>query len=558
MQHDLELQVAISLLFGSPLPEKRPNTYRLITLLQHNRIPLAVLPQSAALETLLRDHAFAQFWEGERKRYEQALAAYTQVYDAWKQEGIQAVLIKSPGYFPYTSDNVDVLVSHDQKEKATKILQNLGYIELPHVREPHKQLFRKMRRPYMGFPIHLHTGVAWINSFFTDVEIIDSCQDPQDGSAIVYPSAEHILMITTAHWLYEDKELKLRDLYHTHLALSNGIDWKYVWEMGVLRGWHSELTFGLLLCKLVGEQFNINAFNEQLPGLSEDDLPRWLSLYFRRLAQRQLVFPLKLSKIFCKGLHFRKTIKDPSLATGRKLKELHSLIRFAIKVKIHPLRRGKCFVVALSGPDGAGKTTMAHNLQDLLDTFAFPTKYHWLRLGSSMALEVIKKPLGLWTRDTSGNLDTYPYKEPKKMGYKRFLERHPRVRVIWGYVLACDFLLRLWLRMLWVKLIGGIHIFDRYAVDAAVDLASTYKFKSAHWIIKLSPKANLGVFLWVDQNEALKRSTTPASSDRWEESLRLYELHQEYFHMRLSGREDPGCLLEQVAQPILREYLNQL
>jgi energy-coupling factor transporter ATP-binding protein EcfA2 len=554
MQHDLELQVAISLLFGSPLPEKRPNTYRLITLLQHNRIPLAVLPQSAALETLLRDHAFAQFWEGERKRYEQALAAYTQVYDAWKQEGIQAVLIKSPGYFPYTSDNVDVLVSHDQKEKATKILQNLGYIELPHVREPHKQLFRKMRRPYMGFPIHLHTGVAWINSFFTDVEIIDSCQDPQDGSAIVYPSAEHILMITTAHWLYEDKELKLRDLYHTHLALSNGIDWKYVWEMGVLRGWHSELKFGLLLCKLVEEQFNINAFNEQLPELSEDDLPRWLSLYFRRLAQRQLVLPLKLSKVFCKGLHFGKTIKDPSLATGRKLKELHSLIRFALKVKIHPLRRGKCFVVALSGPDGAGKTTMAHNLQGLLkNTFALRTRYHWLRLGSSKGLEIFKGLLRLWGRDTSSSGSS-----AGSTSYKHFLERHPRLRALWGYVLACDFLLQLWLRMPWAKLIGGIHIFDRYAVDAAVDLASTYKFKSAHWIIKLSPKANLGVFLWVDQNEALKRSTTPASSDRWEESLRLYELYQEYFHMRLSGREDPGCLLEQVAQPILREYLNQL
>lgn len=555
MQSDIELQVATSLLFGLPILQELPNASKLVALFQRNRVPVAVLSQSLTPKALLQDPAFVQFWERERKRYEQALAAYTQVYDAWNQEGIQAVLIKSPGYFPYTSDNVDVLVSCDQREKAIKILQNLGYIELPHVREPHKQLFRKVRRPYIGFPIHLHTHVAWINSFFTDVEIIDSCQNPQNGSAIVYPSADHILMITTAHWLYEDKELKLRDLYHVWLALGNGIDWEHVWKMSKLRGWQDELKLGLLIYGLVSRWFTIYTLSTQLPELSERDLPPWMALYLRRLTQGQAMLPLKLSKAFCKGLHFRKTTQDLTLTPLKKLRELWQLAYFTLRVKTHRLQRPKSFVLALSGLDGAGKTTLAIYLQNLLrNTFALRTRYHWLRLGSSKGLEMFKRPLRLlWGRDPSSAASS-----TGSTGYKRFLEHHPHLRTLWGYILACDFLMRLWLRFLLAKLIGGIHIFDRYAVDAVVDLASTYKFKSAGWLTMLAPKVNLSILLWVDQDEALKRSTTPTSSERLEEGLRLYELHRECFHMKLFGREDPEYLLEQAAQSILREYLNRL
>lgn len=559
MQVGGELRTAVALVFGQPTPADidRIDVQELIMLLKRNRVPVAVLPESPILQRLRQYPEFETFFQRERERYNYALKAYSEVQAAWREANINAVLIKSPGYFPYTSDNVDILVLSAQVDQAMEILRRLGYIELPHVREPHKRLFRKIKGPYIGFPVHLHTGVAWINSFLTDTEVVSSCRRSQEDSIVVCPSAEHILMITTAHWLYEDKELKLRDLYHSFLALGDNIDWKYIWESAIQRGWYEGLRLGLLMYALAGERLHIQAFNERLPDPDKDDVPRWLTLYFRRLCRYPLIFPLRLSKVFCKGLHLRKTVKDQPLSADNKLKELYLLILFALNVKSYHLRRRRCFIVALSGPDGAGKTTLARSLQNFLGTFAIPAKYHWIRPGSSEGLEIIKFTLSWWTQSKGGRARGHKAKTQNHSNptvYKRFLERHQCVRPLWGYVLACDLLIRLWLHLLWAKMIGGIHIFDRYAVDAAVDLATIYKFTAARWITKLSPKPDVGVLLWVDKEETPKRGTTLPSSNYLEQSLRLYQEWQDY-HLRLSGCDTPDQLLEKAAGPILRTYL---
>jgi hypothetical protein len=559
MQVDRELQTAIALVFGEPTPVDidRIDVQRLIMLLKKNRVPVAVLPEGPTLQKLRQYSEFETFFQREQERYNYALNAYSEVFSAWTKANIKAVLIKSPGYFPYTSDNIDVLVSNTQADQAVEVLQQLGYVELLHIREPYKKLFRKIKEPYIGFPIHLHTGVAWINNFLTDAEVVSSCQRLQEDSIIVYPSAEHILMITTAHWLYEDKELKLRDLYHTYLALSGNIDWKYIWELATQRGWHEDLRFGLLVYALASQHLNIQMFNERLPNLSKDNLPKLLNLYFNKLSQRSFTLPLRLSKILCKGLGFKKTIKDQTLSIGQKLKEVYLLILFALKVKFSHLLRKKCFVVALSGPDGAGKTTIARNLQDFLNTLEIQARYHWIRLGYSKGLEVIKMPLTLVSRiisHTPALKTTSQVSSSKQVVAKRFLERHPRLRTLWGYVLAGDFLMRLWMRLFWAKIIGGIHIFDRYTVDAAVDLAIVYKFAPARWVVKLALKPNLSILIWINKEEALKRGAVLPSPDYLEKSLYFYQKYQDY-HLKLSGSETPKYLLEQIMRLIFKMYL---
>ena len=55
---------------------------------------------------------------------------FAEVARAWSDVGIPSVLIKSPGYIPYTNSNVDVLVPTHQMSEAHRIMLELGYLEL--------------------------------------------------------------------------------------------------------------------------------------------------------------------------------------------------------------------------------------------------------------------------------------------------------------------------------------------------------------------------------------------------------------------------------------------
>src|SRR5437773_2757696 len=66
---------------------------------------------------------------------------YVLVRQAWLQRGIECLVFKSAGNapsFPYTSDNVDIIVRPEQGRAARDVLRQLGYIDIRTVEEPHK------------------------------------------------------------------------------------------------------------------------------------------------------------------------------------------------------------------------------------------------------------------------------------------------------------------------------------------------------------------------------------------------------------------------------------
>jgi hypothetical protein len=482
--------LACALLFDAEraLRADHPEFAVAIPLLRRNRVPVAVLPRAAGLANEADSSSFKEYVHQERERYERHLAGYLEVADAWAGAGIEGVLIKSPGYFPYTSSNVDVLVAESQAGEACTILEDLGYRELTSAREPYKRLFRRLREPYLGFPIHVHTAVAWINRFFTDEEIIEGRRASEGTGRIAYPSAQNVFLVTTAHWLYEDKELTLRDLYHAALAVQDGVEWDSVRRTAESGGWRDGLELALAVYGVAAERFAGRDLCQALPA------PELGSGLLRRAAERAAGAsspPLRLSKTLCKALQAAKTGRDPRLSGGAKARELSALANAAVRCKMPAGRNGPVTTVSLSGPDGAGKTTAARALQEFLQTeVGVAASYHWLRPGSSRGLEIIR-PVGLRLfgaaeRERSG---------ASPGSRKTLLNSRPRLREAWCWVLLSDYVFRLLLEHIRCRLAGGIHIFDRYALDAAADLEGTYGFSNASLAVRITPSPTVQILI---------------------------------------------------------------
>ena len=555
MWSDINLRLASALLFEGEVPAglSRRDLSSLIPLLRGNRVPVALLPRASELVDIDSSGTVAQYFASEKERYDRQLAAYLEVAAAWVSEGIEGVLIKSPGYFPYTSSNVDVLVPTDRALEACRILEGLRYAELSRFREPYKRLFRRSDQPYLGFPIHVHTAVAWINRFLTGAEVLRERRRSGDSDLLLYPSPENVFVITTAHWLYEDKELTLRDVYHASQAVSDGVEWNAVRRRADGGGWRQSLEFAFSLYAITAERFGARAFRAKLPA---SELKGVLLSRELERASRRTSTPVRLSKPLLKALHLAKTATDPKLSPAAMLQELSLVVFFAAHAKLPSARNGVPVVVSLSGPDGAGKTTLARALQDLLEReVGVAAWYHWQRLGTSSWLDSLRPAATSLLRAsrTAPPLGADGAGVPPGRA-KLLLRGRPRLRAAWSSLLLADFLLRLWTARSRCRLVGGIHIFDREAIDAAVDLEAFYGFGHPRLVVGLAPSPTVQILLkpsdWDGGREA---PTAPATGDG--EILELYRQYEQRADAVMTAREPIESLLDRAARLVVTAVL---
>lgn len=561
MKLSLVTQATLDLLEGTQLAVDdidRIDIGGLILYLKRNLVPVAILPESPIYQLLRKKPRFAAYIREEQSRYDSALGEFLEIQSAWRNSNINPVLIKSPGFFPYTSDNLDVLVSDGTERVAISIIKKLGYAELPHVREPYKRLFRKIHGEPFGFPVHLHTRIAWVNTFLTGEEIVHGCQYIEGSSKFAYPSDNHGLLITMAHWFYEDKELKLRDLYHLAEILKGHIDWENIWVQTANQGWGSEFKLGLLIVRLVNDQLEIGSIKDGLPNLTESQLPYLLYLYLKNQKQRPVTLPLRQSKPVCKILQIRKNIRNRTQPWTVRIKELFLIIWFTLFVKATWLKRHPFYLVAISGLDGSGKTTLAWNLRSVFtEVFGILAKYFWIRVGSSKFLSVIKTPFILLRqgRKKGPNYGTNPASFVASSRSKQALEQQSILRRIWGYVVVFDYITRLWSYMLIAKIKGGIHLIDRYTIDAVVELTTKYHMYGVEKILHLTPQPDFYIFLQADKDNASKRSLTPLQVDYLESSYETYQTYFDKFDLVLCVNSKPEVIAETCGKLVLQAYL---
>lgn len=493
---------------------------------QRNKYPLMALARSGPA-TLVDSPAFRQALASEEEWYATQRHEYQLVCEAWLEQGIQCLMLKTAGNypsFPYNSDNIDVLIRPECGEAARDILRRLGYVELRNIEEPFKYLFRKFRAGRCVSAIHVHEHVAW-EVVFVDQQGLWSRMRPADDDPFVnVPSPEDAILINLAHACYENKELRLNDLIRVRHALhmsGEALDWAYMERVAAGRGWLDGLAF----MTLVYASLEMRLFGTR--SIAAGQLARFERLIStdhavcRRLAalrsSPKLDLPLNLSYWFCKRLYYRKILADPARGTAQRWYDVVFTLLAGIQLKSN-LRPQPGMVVSLSGTDGSGKTAQARALVNALRVCGLQVDYFWSRGGSSGTVGALNR----WRRRLFGpgrhttpdpDLNTTGDTQRDSITRRRQRLGRPIVRFAWAWLVAADQVATYLLRVHLPALAGRIVIADRYVYDTAVEMDGSLPC-AARWsrlaiaaILKATPRPRLAYVLDVPPCIARQRKT---------------------------------------------------
>jgi len=104
-------------------------------------------------------------------------------------------------------------------------------------------------------------------------------------------------------------------------------------------------------------------------------------------------------------------------------------------------------------------------------------------------------------------------------------------------------------------MVGGIHIFDRYAVDAAVDLEAIYRLSNARFVIALTPAPGMQILLKpaADCVPSPPEDALPAVLD--DGLLELYGRHANLADAIVEGRQPLEAVRDQVAELVVQGFV---
>jgi thymidylate kinase len=238
----------------------------------------------------------------------------------------------------------------------------------------------------------------------------------------------------------------------------------------------------------------------------------------------------------------------------------HLLVRSVIRRRPrHPV------VVALSGLDGAGKSSQACALRDALLELDVDTAVVWSPLGGNLTLELIARPLkrllrslrigpfaGLAERSASGHVMSNPERQSHESG--------PRlVTHAWAtLVMVLNFLSQR--RAVMRHALGGrrVVVFDRHVLDSVVRRRFLYgvvgssRFQLS-LVNAIAPKARLAYVLEIRPETAFARKPDDWTLDQLRRQAELYKEHSERLGVpRLDGELPRDELCTEIATEVWR------
>ncbi len=525
----------------------RADAAELASWLRRNKFPLMALEIDGP-DWLLDDPSFSEALTAEREWYRTQRAEYRVAYDAWLNEGIECLMIKSAGNypsFPHTSDNIDILFRPEQGRAAREVLRRLGYVEVRNVEEPQKFLFRLFRSGKCVSAIHIHEQIAWFVGFLNDEEVWEHKRPASDDPQVNVPSPEDAILINLAHACYENKVLRLNDIVRVRHALEtagSGLDWEYMERVAASRGWLDGLAFMLL----VYASIETDVFGSALIGRGSRERLEHLVREYQPAARRlgairataEMDLPLDISYPFCKRLYYRKILADPKRNARERLRDVAVTLIWGIKLKSR-MRPQAGMLVSVSGPDGSGKTAHAQALVESFRLCEIKANYVWSRGGSSGVMGFVHRLRKVARPD---EVESAPEQEDA-VARRRARLSNPALRFAWSWTVAADQLATYYLRAWLPSRLGRVVVCDRFAYDTAVEMDASLP-ADARWsrlaiaaLLNLAPRPRLAYVLDVSPDTAHKRKQDEPWHADLEGERREYLALAERYRLRVLSTE---------------------
>jgi hypothetical protein len=265
------------------------------------------------------------FYQDLNAKIEKDLCEFDRIKDKFSREGIEFMLIKSEGSFPYESDNLDILIKPDKLGEVVQLLKKEGYSELPQVREPHKFLFRKTYAPY-ELALHIHTRVEWEGTQFIDSrDLWDRRRLCTRDNGFLVPSPEDCILIITAHLFFENHEIKLDDLFKIDSIIRNySINWKYVHDHAQKLHWNDAYRLTILLLNLVHNHLYGQSMLQQGVLSKMEEVNHDYIDFFQKIMNpfSSGATPLKIPYTVAGFFFLRKVLSDSSLPLVERFKHV--------------------------------------------------------------------------------------------------------------------------------------------------------------------------------------------------------------------------------------------
>ncbi|HEU4364149.1 MAG TPA: hypothetical protein VFT13_01655 [Candidatus Krumholzibacteria bacterium] len=474
------------------------------------------------------DHtALAEFVRRDAERHRVQRDEFERVRLRFSEARVETMLFKSTGAppaFHYLSSNLDVLVPAGQALTARECLHQLGYVELLNVEEPQKFLFRRFPGDGTSFALHLHEVVGWGVPFLDNAVVWAHARCVTGDPGIVIPGPSEALLVTLAHWFYEDKALSLGNLFLTAHALRS-MDCALAepanharrrgWEEGF---WGALCIFDEAWKRLFGEGFLAAEQHAELARAPA----RYAAVRARLLPGVRYLengiaaqIPFQPAKV----VYYRKVMRDTRRGTGRKLLDVFDTLLWAVRWKLH-VRSQPALLVSVSGIDGSGKSLQVERLREVFETCDIRVRCVWARGASSRGVGAVmragKGVLKTRARPEADAPGPGVLAESSRGEAERFNERqrrlrNPFVRWVFSLVYAVDLKMTYVIRVRYHMLTGNVVLCDRYVYDALVDFALFTGTDAARPPFALNvmralvPRPPVAVLLDVDAAEALRR-----------------------------------------------------
>lgn len=499
-------------------------------LLEHQKV--SFIPIVARYGAVLDATPLAEFVRRDVVRFRAQRDEFERIRVRLSAVGVDAMLFKSTGMTPsfhYLSSNLDVLVPEGRAGIARAALTELGYVELLNVEEPKKFLFRRFVGDGSSFAFHLHEVVGWGVPFLDNLPVWRHARRAGDDPDILIPGPSEALLITLAHWFYEDKALSLGNMLLTAHALRS-MDCALAdpathargrgWEEGF---WGALHVFEEAWKQLFGDGF-MNA--EQQAELSRAPARyaavRARLLPYVRYAENFL--PAQLPFKPCKVAYYRKVMRDRRRSQPRKWIDVFDTLLWAVRWKGH-VRSQPGLLVAISGVDGSGKSLQVERLRGAFETCDVRVKCIWARGASSKGVGAVlragKTVLASSSKDDAPTPEAIAEAarahgaagrgEAARFAQRQRRLRNPIARWVFGVVYALDLAWPYVVKARAYVLTGHVTLCDRYLYDALVDFALFTGTDPKQPPLALNvlramvPRPRAAFVLDVDPNEALRR-----------------------------------------------------